>query len=85
MGDVTPGSALDQTAAGNPGDGRGDQSAAAIGKLRDFGQQMQDLATMLPMASGEFQQMQQLLKRVIVKAAQAGRQQTPSAGQVPGS
>lgn len=85
MGALAPQTGMDQTAAGNSGAGRGDEAAAVIGKIRDFGQQMQDLAGMLPSAASEFQQMQQILKRVIVKAAQRGPMQTPGAEQTPGS
>lgn len=56
-----------------------------MGKIRDLGQALAELMQMIPAGAQEFQQMQLLLKRLIVKVAQRGPQQTPSAAQVPGS
>ena len=85
FGAPTPGSALDQNAAGSPADGRGDESAQVMGKIRDLGQALSELGQMIPAGAQEMQQMQQILKRLIVKVAQRGPQQTPSASQVPGA
>lgn len=82
---VSPGTPMDQTAAGNPGNGRGDPSQMVIGKLRDLVSQVQDLMTQAPAASQDLQQALRSLTNAIKTHAQAGPQQTPSAGQVPGS
>lgn len=54
-----------------------------MGQIRDLGQQIQALGTAVPAFAPDVQQMQQILKRLIVKAAQQSPQQTASAAMVP--
>ena len=61
--------------------GRGLQQV--MQQIRDLGQQIQALGAAVPAFGPDVQQMQQILKRLIVKAAQQAPQETASASQVP--
>lgn len=67
---------------GSPHDGR-QGLEQVMSQIRDLGQQIQALGASVPAFAPDVQQMQQILKRLIVKAAQQGPQQTPSAAMVP--
>jgi hypothetical protein len=59
------------------------EQVAAV--VRQMGEQVKALAQLAPHAADELQQIQQLLKQVIIKAAQAAPAQTPSGMAVPGN
>jgi len=69
---------------------QGDPSAALqqlISKLRQYDEQTQSLSAELPMLGQETQQIRQLIRKMMVKAAQLGSQQggaTPSTDALPG-
>ena len=86
MGALAPGTGMDGNAQGSGAGQDNAQSAITqtMGKLRDLGGSLQDLGKSNPSFAPEVQQMQQILKRLIVKAGAQGPQQTPSADQVPG-
>jgi outer membrane murein-binding lipoprotein Lpp len=63
------------------------QLAALMGRIRDLGATVDQLATEYPVLAGEMQQIQQILKLAVVRAAQAGQMggdQTPASLAVPG-
>lgn len=55
-----------------------------MGKIRGIGQQVQMLEAEYPQMADEAQQISQLLKAMVVKAAQQGSAQTASGMAVPG-
>jgi hypothetical protein len=76
--------------AGGGSPQQGDPSAALqqlISKLRQYDEQTQSLSAELPMLGQETQQIRQLIRKMMVKAAQMGNQQgssTPSSDALPG-
>ncbi len=86
MGSTAPSTGMDANAAGNsvPGqDGARQQLEQIMGKIRDLGQQFEDLGSQVPSLSSEVQQIKQILKRMVVKAAQQAPQQTASSSALP--
>ena len=90
MGSVGAGeTGMDQNAAGgSPASGGGADQARqmleqAMGKIRDVGQQVDALGTQFPSLAPEVKQLKELLKRMVVKAAQQAPQQTPSSQALP--
>lgn len=73
-----------QNAAGAGPDARNQQLEATMGTIRDLGEQVKQLAAANPMIADEAQQIQQLLKQMVVKAAQPAPVQTGSSLAVPG-
>ena len=74
-------------AAGGPGagmDAARQQLEATMGRIRDFGEQIKQLAAENPAVADEAQQIQQLLKQMVVKSAQIAPVQTMSSMAVPG-
>lgn len=60
------------------------QSMATMGRLRDIGEQVKQLAAANPLLADPAQQIQQLLKQMVVLSAQGAPMQTPSSAAVPG-
>lgn len=78
----------DNAAGGSPaGAGGSDQGRQmleqAMGKMRDLGQQINEMGSTYPALAAETKQMQQILKRMIVKVAQQAPQQTASSSNLP--
>ena len=85
MGEVAPNTGMDQTAQGNGGqDGARQGLEQVMGQIRDLGQSLQAIGTAVPAFGPEVQQIQQILKRMVVKAAQQAPKQTASAAALPG-
>ena len=78
---------MDQmSAGGSPASGRDGQRQAleqAMGQIKAIKDQVDQLGSSMPAMSQEVQQIGQILKRMIVKAAQQAPQQTASAEAVP--
>jgi hypothetical protein len=55
-----------------------------MGRIRDLAEQAKQLAADFPVLADDMQQVQQLLKQAVVKAAQVGPAQTASSLAVPG-
>ncbi len=86
MGQVASGGGLDTNAQGT---GAGGDTAKqgieqVMSAIRDLGQQVQQIGSLAPSLASDVQQIQQIMKRMIVKAAQQAPQQTPSAQALPG-
>ena len=79
-------SMIDQDAmAGAAGVGAQDQMLTqTMGQIRAIGEAVKALADLIPMGADEVQQIQQLLKSLVVKAAQGAPAQSPSSMAVPG-
>ena len=60
------------------------QLTATNGKIRDLGEAVKQLAADTPTIVDEAQQIQQLLKQMVVKAAQIAPTQTASSMMIPG-
>ena len=70
---------------GAPGGGGPDQNLQAImGQIRQIGQQVQQLESTAPVIAEEAQQINALLKQIVIKMAQAQSAQTASGMAVPG-
>lgn len=69
-----PGQSADQAGAG---------IQAIMGKIRDVGQGLQEIGATVPGLQPEVQQMQALIRRMIIKAGQAAPTQTDSASALP--
>jgi methyl-accepting chemotaxis protein len=78
---------IDQSAmAGAAGfDAQRQMLEQTMGQIRQLGEAIKSLAPMVPMAADELQQIQQLLKQVVIKAASGAPQQTGSGMAVPGN
>lgn len=84
LGQYAPPTGMDANAQGNGSDGGGRQALEQVmGQIRDLGQQVAALGSAVPAFAPEVQQIQQIVKRLIVKAAQAAPPQTASGQQVP--
>ena len=76
-------------AGGSPAGGGGGSDAArqaleqAMGEIRDLGQKAEALGGKYPSLAPEVQQLKQILKRMVVKAAQQAPQQTVSSQDLP--
>lgn len=79
-----PGGGTDPNTAMQAADAQQSQITATMQQIRDLGKLLQQLAASNPMLADEAQQMQQLLKQMIVKAAQQAPMQTGSSLAVPG-
>lgn len=77
---------IDQSAmAGAAGVGAQDQMLTqTMGQIRAIGEAVKGLADLIPMGADEVQQIQQLLKALVIKAAQGSPAQSPSSMAVPG-
>ena len=74
----------DLLAGGSPGADQAQSELQGLAsQIRDVGQMTDAMAQQFPMAQGEIAQIQQLLKQIIVKAAQAMSMQTQSGSAVP--
>lgn len=77
----------DQMAGGSPAGGGSDQARQmlkqAMGKFRDLGQQVDAIGEQYPSLAAEVKQLNLILKRMIVKAAQQAPQQTASSANLP--
>ena len=72
-------------AGGQPGAGGPDQQLQAMMEpIRQIGQQVTQLQQSMPFAAEELGQINQLLKQVVIKAAEAQQAQTASGMAVPG-
>jgi len=70
---------------GQPGAGGPDQALKAItDQIRAIGQQVQQLESTTPVVAEEAQQINALLKQIVIKVAQAQSAQTASGMAVPG-
>lgn len=78
---------IDQQAmAGAAGMGaQQDLAVQAAQMIRQIAEPIKALAQIVPMAADDIQQIQQLLKQILIKAAQGAPQQTPSSMAVPGN
>lgn len=90
MGDSPQGGSGDPSAAPGPagaptgGDDQASSAVAAImGKIRDLGQQASALGSAIPALQPEAQQIQQIIRRMVLKAGQAAPTQTDSASALP--
>lgn len=89
VGTVAPGTGMDDAAAGGSPASAGGSDAGrqmleqAMGKIRDFKQQIDAFGTEYPAVAPEVKQLQQILKRMIVKVAQQAPQQTASSANLP--
>lgn len=89
VGQVAPGTGMDDAATGGSPAGGGGQDAQrqmleqAMGKIRDFKQQIDAFGSEYPAIAPEVKQLQQILKRMIVKVAQQAPQQTGSSQNLP--
>lgn len=72
------------SASGGGSDAGRQMLEAAMGKIRDLNQQTSELGSQFPAMADEVKQIQQILKRMIVKAAQQAPQQTQSSADLPG-
>lgn len=61
-----------------------EQNSQAIGQIRAVGQQLDQLAMLVPAGSDLIQQIQQQLKQLVLLSAQGAPQQTASSMAVPG-
>lgn len=66
-------------------DAQRQQLEATMGRIRDLGELVKQLAAEIPTVADEAQQIQQLLKQMVVKAAQQTPMQTMSGAAVPGA
>ena len=83
MGQLAPSTGMDRNEQGNGSDGSRQQLEAVMGQIRELGEQVSALGSKVPAFAPEVQQIQQIVKRLIVKAAQVAPQQTASAAQLP--
>lgn len=85
MGGTASGGGLDTNAQGTGagGDNAKQGIEQVMSAIRELGQQVQQLGTMVPAFAPDVQQLQQILKRLVVKAAQQAPQQTASAQALP--
>ncbi len=90
MGQIPSGTTgMDGNAAGgSPASAGGSDQARqmleqAMGKIRDFKQQIDAFGEQYPSVAPEVKQLQQILKRMIVKVAQQAPQQTASSQDLP--
>jgi hypothetical protein len=78
---------MDQNAAGgSPASGQDGARQAleqVMGELRELGQRFEALAGKVPSLQPEVQKMRQILKQMVVKAAQQAPQQTASSQGLP--
>lgn len=85
MGDVAPATGMDQNAQGNGSQDSARQGLEQVmGQIRDLGQSLQAIGSAVPAFGPEVQQIQQILKRMVVKAAQQAPKQTASTQAIPG-
>lgn len=74
-----------QMGAGMAGaDAQQQQLQQTMGRIRDLAEQIKQLGADFPMLADDVQQIQQLLKQMVVKAAQVAPVQTASSLGVPG-
>lgn len=64
-------------------DAQQNQLMQMMTRIRDFAEQIKQLAAEVPTVADEAQQIQQLLKQMVVKAAAMGQAQTASSMMVP--
>lgn len=87
-GSAAPSSALDAfQSGGSPSSGRDGQRQAleqVMGQIKELKDKVDAVGASLPAFAPEVQQIGQILKRMIVKAAQQAPQQTSSSAAVPG-
>lgn len=82
----TPSAVAPGAMAGAPGmDVQRQMLEQTMGAIRQLGEGVKHLVTLVPMAADEAQQIQQLLKQIVVKAAQGAPMQTGSGMAVPGN
>jgi predicted nucleic acid-binding Zn-ribbon protein len=82
MGSVAPGADMAGQQQSSPDQAR-QQLEQVMQRIRDLGQQVDQVGSQVPAFEPEIKQIRQILKRMIVKAAQAAPQQTTSSEQVP--
>lgn len=76
--------ASNETSQGGPppnGDAGG--AEAAMGAIRDLGQQIEALGQKIPVLQAEVQQMRQILRKMVMKAGQSAPTQNQSASALP--
>lgn len=71
-------------AAAAGADAQRQQLEGVMGRIRDLGEQVKQLAAENPSVADEAQQIQQLLKQMVIKSAQLVPTQTASGAAVPG-
>lgn len=80
------GSLLSGAGGGMAGAGGGDAVLQGVAmRIREIGQSLQALQAENPVLAADVEQINQLLKQMLVKAAQAGSMQTASGMGVPGA
>lgn len=72
-------------AQGGPPPGADQMLQQTMGQIREVGQMVQQLEAQFPALAEEAQQIAQLLKAMVIKAAQQGSAQTASGMAVPGA
>ena len=84
MGALLGGAGQQMSAAGAGADAQQQQLQQTMGRIRDLAEQIKQLGADFPVLADDVQQIQQLLKQMVVKAAQVGSTQTASSLAVPG-
>lgn len=84
MGAMLGGAAPQMSAAGAGADAQQQQLTQTMGRIRDLAEQLKQLGADFPVLGDDVQQIQQLLKQMVVKAAQVAPAQTASSLAVPG-
>ena len=84
MGAMLGGAQPQMSAGGAGADAQQQQLQQTMGQIRDFAEQVKQLGANNPVLADDVQQIQQILKNMVVKAAQVGQTQTASSLAVPG-
>lgn len=84
MGSLLGGAQPPMSAAGAGADAQQQQLQQTMGRIRDLAEQVKQLGADFPVLADDTQQIQQLLKQMVVKAAQVAPAQTASGLAVPG-
>ena len=90
MGSASSPTGMDANAAGgSPASGVGSDAGRQMleqlmGKIRELGSTVDEMGSGFPALAPEVQQLKQIFKRMIVKAAQQAPQQTKSSQALPG-
>lgn len=71
--------------AGAGADAQQQQLQQTMGRIRDLAEQVKQLGADMPVLADDVQQVQQILKQMVIKSAQIGTTQTASSLGVPGA
>jgi len=84
MGAMLGGAAPPMSPAGAGADAQQQQLTQTMGRIRDLAEQVKQLGADFPVLADDVQQIQQILKTMVVKSAQVAPTQTASSLAVPG-